>query len=260
MAHAIVDLVEAHAHVSGRGRRSFTATEIRVTVVAPTRDARERYEAVFDGAMPLADRILERLESLDCGVDDLTVAVSYAAQARPGWVAPDFHVVFHRAESARARLAVDEGPGPVIELRVTHGAAEQPAYFCSQARVDIGRCRDVRDTRHRLVRTNHVVFVDSAEPANQSVSRQHAHIASEGAGRRARLRRRQHPRHVRGAVRPDHPGSAGVARGAPAQRRRDPARRRAAGSRASLTRASWLTDADGRETTRSSEVVVTGSF
>jgi hypothetical protein len=182
VAHAIVDLVEAHAHVSGRGRRSFTATDIRVTVVAPTRDARERYEAVFDGAVPLADRILERLESLDCGVDDLTVAVSYAAQARPGWVAPDFHVVFHRIESARARLAVDEGPGPVIELRVTHGAAEQPAYFCSQARVDIGRCRDVRDTRHRLVRTNHVVFVDSAEPANQSVSRQHAHIASEGAG------------------------------------------------------------------------------
>src|SRR5687767_3721681 len=182
MTHSIVDAVEAQAHVSGRGRRSFNASEIRVTVIAPTRDAREQYEAVFDGAMPLRDRIAERLESLGCGSDGLSVTVSYAVHARPGWVEPDFHLVCHRADPSRARAAVDEGPAPVIELRVTHGAAEQPAYFCSQARVDIGRCRDVRDTGQRLVRTNHVVFVDSADPANQSVSRQHAHIASEGAG------------------------------------------------------------------------------
>ena len=182
IAHAIVDVVETQAHVSGRGRRSFTARDIRVTVVAATRDARDHYEAVFDGAMPLRDRILERLESLGCGSDDLAVAVSYTAHARPGWVAPDFHVVFHRTEPSRARAAANQGPGPVIELRVTHGAAELPAYFCSQARVDIGRCREVRDTSQRLVRTNHVVFVDSADAANQSVSRQHAHIASEGQG------------------------------------------------------------------------------
>ena len=180
VAHAIVDVVESQAHVAGRGRRSFTAGDIRVTVLAPTRDARDQYEAVFDGALPLRDRILERLESLGCGNDDLAVDVAYAVQARPGWVAPDFHVVCHRAESSRGRLGAGEGAGPVIELRVTHGAAEQPAYFCSQAQVNIGRCRDVLDTRQRLVRTNHVVFVDSTDPANQSVSRQHAHIDCEG--------------------------------------------------------------------------------
>jgi len=174
--------VEAQAHVSGRGRRSFAARDIRVTVVAATRDARDQYEAVFDGAMTLRDRILERLDSLGCGSDDLTVAVTYSAQARAGWLAPDFHVVFHRTEPNRGRATADEGPGPVIELRVTHGVAELPAYFCSQARVDIGRCREVRDTVQRLVRTNHVVFVDSADAANHSVSRQHAHIASEGKG------------------------------------------------------------------------------
>ena len=182
VAHAIVDAVETQAHVSGRGRRTFTASDIRVTVVAATRDVRDQYEAVFEGAMPLRERILERLDSLGCGRDDLSVGVSYAAHARPGWVGPDFHVVFHRAEPAHARTAVDEGPDAILELRVTHGATEQPAYFCSQARVDIGRCRDVRDLDQRLVRTNHVVFVDSADPSNQSVSRQHAHVASEGPG------------------------------------------------------------------------------
>ena len=110
-------------------------------MVAPTRDEREQYAAAFDGAMPLRDRILERLESLGCFVEDLTVAVSFAMQARPGWVAPDFQVVFHRNDATRAQPAIDEGPGPVIELRVTHGAAEQPAYFCSQARVDMATAR-----------------------------------------------------------------------------------------------------------------------
>ena len=180
IVHAIVDAVEAQAHVAGRGRRSFTASEVRVTVVAPTRDARDRYEAVFEGAMPLRDRILERLDSLGCGPVDVAVTVSYVPHARPGWMAPDFQVVLQRGERSRARAAVDEGPARVIELRVTRGAAEQPAYFCSQARVDIGRCRDILDARQRLVRTNHVVFVDSGDDANQSVSRQHAHIVCEG--------------------------------------------------------------------------------
>jgi hypothetical protein len=182
VAHAIADHVESHAHVAGRGHRRFAANDVRVTVAASTREARERYEAVFDGAMTLRERVAERLEALGCGVDDLTVTVSYATQARAGWVAPDFHVVLHRRDPARAPVPLDVGPGLVIELRVTHGAAEQPAYFCSQARVDIGRCRDVRDAHHRLVRTNHVVFVDSDETANQSVSRQHAHIEAEATG------------------------------------------------------------------------------
>ena len=182
VAHAIVDHVESHAHVSGRGHRRLAANDIRVTVAAATREARERYEAVFDGVMTLRERIAERLDAIGCGAEDLAVTVSYATQAKTGWVAPDFHVVLHRREPARAPAAIDVGPGPVIELRVTHGAAEQPAYFCSQARVDIGRCRDVRDAQHRLVRTNHVVFVDSEEAANQSVSRQHAHIEAEATG------------------------------------------------------------------------------
>jgi hypothetical protein len=180
VAHAIVDAIEAHVHVSGRGRRRFAANDIRVTVLAPSRETRERYAAVFDGAMPLRERIEERLGSLGCAPAGLAVSVSYAVQPKPGWVAPDFHVAFHRAEPA-ARPPTDHGPAPVIELRVIHGAAEQSSYLCSQGRVDIGRCREVRDASQRLVRTNHVVFVDSEEPANRSVSRQHAHLSADGA-------------------------------------------------------------------------------
>jgi hypothetical protein len=181
VAHAVVDVVEKHAYVSGRGRRMFVANDVRVTVAAPTREAREQFAAVFDGAMSLRERVAERLEGLGCPVEDLVVSVSYAAQPRPGWLAPDFHVTFHRNEP-RPQRVTPAVPVVAIELHVRHGAAEQEAYRLSQGRVDIGRCRDVRDARQRLLRANHVVFADAGDPVNQSVSRQHAHIAVEGAG------------------------------------------------------------------------------
>ena len=108
-------------------------------------------------------------------------AVSYAAQpGRDGW-----RRTFTSSSTAPIRSRARR---PSTKGRHRHRAARHPrrgraaGLLLSQARVDIGRCRDVRDRGQRLVRTNHVVFVDSADPANQSVSRQHAHIASEGAG------------------------------------------------------------------------------
>jgi predicted component of type VI protein secretion system len=41
----------------------------------------------------------------------------------------------------------------------------------------------VRDSRNRLIRTNHVVFTDGAGQVNETVSRCHAHIdRGEGPG------------------------------------------------------------------------------
>jgi len=62
----------------------------------------------------------------------------------------------------------------------------QPVYVFQSSRIDIGRCADVRDRRNRLVRTNHLVFADTDDALNQTVSRRHAHLdyqAAEGAFR-----------------------------------------------------------------------------
>jgi predicted component of type VI protein secretion system len=48
-------------------------------------------------------------------------------------------------------------------------------------RIDLGRCAEVRDSRHRLIRTNHVAFLERSGDVNQSVSRRHAHISYEAA-------------------------------------------------------------------------------
>ncbi len=44
---------------------------------------------------------------------------------------------------------------------------------------DIGRCAEVRDSRHRLLRTNLVAFLERSGDVNQSVCRRHAHISYE---------------------------------------------------------------------------------
>ena len=43
-------------------------------------------------------------------------------------------------------------------------------------RINLGRCGEVRDSHHRLIRTNHVAFADGAGDQNHTVSRRHAHI------------------------------------------------------------------------------------
>jgi hypothetical protein len=183
IAHAIVDAVERQVLPAGRDQCLFPFNDIRVLVVGPGREARARYEAVFDGEFPLRARILERLHAVGCRVKDLTITVSYSSRARPGWTAPDFHLIFGRIDAAASPPRV-EIARTVVELTVTRGEAEQAAYTFSDTRIDLGRCTEVRDSRQRLIRTNHVVFLDAADAVNQSVSRRHAHIEADGDERR----------------------------------------------------------------------------
>ena len=182
IAHAIVDGVERQVLPAGRDRFLFPFNEVHVLVAAPAREARARCEGVFGGEFPLRARILERLHAAGCPVTRLTVTVAYTGRAEPGWTAPDFHLMFDRIDPTTAPRSVSLARA--IEITVTRGAAEQPAYSLSDDRIDLGRCAEVRDNRQRLIRTNHVAFLDTAEPVNQSVSRCHAHIVADGDDRR----------------------------------------------------------------------------
>ena len=79
---------------------------------------------------------------------------------------------------------------------------------------DFGRGIDVRDNRHRLLRTNHVVFVEGSAGVNQTVSRCHAHIAVDPSSGDHRLHD-DRSAHGTGIVRggrtvPVPPGTRGV--------------------------------------------------
>src|SRR6058998_819193 len=95
IAHAILDAVEHEIQSSGRGKRVFPFNRIAVSVLAPSRDARARLEAILEGEPPLHQRIVERLRAARCHVEDVAVGVVYVGRPQKVWPHPDFHVEFY---------------------------------------------------------------------------------------------------------------------------------------------------------------------
>jgi hypothetical protein len=62
---------------------------------------------------------------------------------------------------------------------VTQGSAERSDYAFTGGTVAIGRGEEVRDQAGRLLRTNHVAFLEAGGDTNLTVSRRHARIEHE---------------------------------------------------------------------------------
>jgi hypothetical protein len=187
IVHAILDAVDRQVQRSGRGERVFPFNRIRVVVLAPSGEARRRLETVLAGEYGLRRRIAEKLRSAGCNDPDIAVAITYAGRTQKGWADPEFHVTF-----ANVEVTAIEGAGvrlspPRLEVTVLRGVTEKRTYSFAADRIDIGRCLEVRDHQNMLVRTNDVAFVEGALDANQSVSRQHAHITYQSTSREFRL-------------------------------------------------------------------------
>lgn len=186
--HAILESVDERIEPAGRGRRVFPFNRIKVIVLAPTRDARTRLASVLDGTPTLHEKITTRLRSAGCDAAGISVRIVYAPQAEPDWIAPEYHVDFATGAPLDAPAPAPEPATPhQITLTITNGLAGQPAYTLTQERINLGRCEDVRDHGHRLIRTNHVAFTERGSAANDTVSRRHAHIDYNGQARDYRI-------------------------------------------------------------------------
>jgi hypothetical protein len=179
IAHAIVDVVDRQVQSGSRGTRLFPFNRVAVSVVAASRESRARLEALFAAPPSLRDRVVDRLRSAGCDVTDLQLDVAYVGRAARSWDNPAFHVAFDRVAAAPA--PVDSTPAR-LEVTVLRGVAERRTYSFAMSRIDLGRGVEVRDNRHRLLRTNHVVFVEGSAAVNQTVSRRHAHITEDPSG------------------------------------------------------------------------------
>lgn len=188
IVHRILQEVDDYVEPAGRGARLFPFNRIRVTLLAVTRHDRARLDAIVKGHPSLHDRITERLRAAGCDPADLNVAIVYAAVHTEGWRHPQFHLELDRVTHAPkpAPRPVDlDGPG--LEIAIVKGVTEEPSYSLRAARIDLGRRAQVRDSRQRLIRTNHVAFHDDSDATNQSVSRCHAHITFDPATASYRL-------------------------------------------------------------------------
>ena len=179
IVHLVVQAVEHEIQPGGRGKRVFPFNSITLSVLAASREGRARFEAIVAGEPPLRDRIVELLRSKSCPIDDLTLDVAYVTKAPKDWAHPQFNLAFARVARPPTTDVRREPAFTRIDLMVVRGTAERRNYSFAANRVDLGRCPEVRDTRNRLIRTNHVAFVEGSGEVNQSVSRRHAHIAYE---------------------------------------------------------------------------------
>ena len=66
IVHLVVEAVEHEIQPGGRGKRVFPFNSITLSVLAPSREERARFEAVLAGELPLRDRIVEHLRSKSC--------------------------------------------------------------------------------------------------------------------------------------------------------------------------------------------------
>src|SRR5262245_11482727 len=159
--HAIVEYVEKRIEPAGRGKYVFPFNRIGIQIAGGSREQRARFEAVFESKPSLEARIGERLRLSGCNLTCLSIELTYVDKPGADWIDSGFHVNFDR--SAPPSRAVTD-----LELRVAGSHARN--YVFAGARINIGRCAEVRDNRNRLTRTNQVAVVDAA------VSRSHAHI------------------------------------------------------------------------------------
>ena len=192
IVQAIVDRAEQQLQPAGRGRRVFPFNQLVVHVLAPSRAERARFAAVIDGPPTLKQRVVQRLAAAGCAVSALEVQVVYAAKGKSGWQAAEYDVRFDRVDGAAGSHERKSASAPAeparIDLTVTAGTAERRTYTFNGGRVDIGRRAEVLDQQQRLIRRNHIAFLEGETDTNRTVSRRHAHIAFSSASGDYRLR------------------------------------------------------------------------
>ena len=177
VAHAIVEAVAQHVQPGGRGRYVFPYHRVKVSIPAPTKDVRAQLEAVIDGSPSLAERIVQRLESAGCDAANLDVRTSYAAAAHADWTDASFNLELLRSHPTAAAASDEPGEGArSLTIAIEHGTAERASYTFAATPINLGRCPEIRDSRQRLIRTNHVAFLEAGGAMNATVSRRHAHI------------------------------------------------------------------------------------
>ena len=186
IVHAIVDAVSREIQSSGRGKYTFPFNAVQVLVLAPSREVRDRLHSVLDGDSGVRRRIEEKLRAAGCA-SGVTVSLNYAARAQPNWRDPEFHIKFAHVDVPPAATVVAPTTAPRLEISVFRGTAARRTYVFVEERIDVGRCAEVKDSAGRLIRTNDIAFAEGAGEINQSVSRQHAHIARQAGSPEFRL-------------------------------------------------------------------------
>jgi hypothetical protein len=117
-------------------------------------------------------RIAHLPPNLQIGVN-LEKRVARAGEAE----AQDFRIDYQsEAPKAQPKLEVTEVL-PQVQLTMLRGHTTKKTYRFAKSKINLGRLAEVLDDHYRVVRRNDLVFQESGDDTDQTVSREHAHIS-----------------------------------------------------------------------------------
>jgi hypothetical protein len=182
----ILDAVEERVQPGARGRRVFPFNRVTVDVLSADAAERASIDAVLEGEEGLREAVVDRLREAGCTkVEALRLRLRFAKKRTGDWPGTSVFRVTCQAEDEPAATVPAEEPQAVVRLAqviVVKGTAARRSFPLSADTVNIGRQAEVLDKERRVVRRNQVVFASDADPANESVSRAHAHITRSAKG------------------------------------------------------------------------------
>jgi len=170
----ILEDIEDHAQMLPRARRRFPYNDVTVRIAAAEPDRQSAIAVVFADGNALQTEIERHLRSEEIEIPaGLRVQVEALAEPPAEVATKGFHILYKTREAGQSDAPKSKQP---VRLTVLHGAAEHSSYEINKNRIHLGRLAEVMDDRRRPIRRNDVVFIESSEKPNSTVSRAHAHI------------------------------------------------------------------------------------
>jgi pSer/pThr/pTyr-binding forkhead associated (FHA) protein len=153
---------------SMKGRRIFPYKRIALTFLLTDPGQIQLLAPILAQKRQLSNEVRRRLDEAGCETPaTLRVDATAIVPTDPNQAAKQYEISYDP----------ELPPQSPVFIRILIGDAGQPTYRFAEQTVNIGRCAEVHDDANRLIRRNHVVFLDRDNGPNSTVSREHAHIS-----------------------------------------------------------------------------------
>ena len=173
---AILDEIESRVTTLRRGKRLFPYNHLRIRFNAADNARRELLIAAF--GENLLEDIRECLSRSGC---EAPAGLSLDIETVDAGAKP-FEILYE-SRNAAAAPSIHEPAG----VTVVSGKANREFVLLDSPHLNIGRLTEIVDKQERIVRRNDLVFHESLDELNSSVSRAHAHIVFESAAGEYRI-------------------------------------------------------------------------
>lgn len=163
--HAVFDKLTA----IGSGEHVLPSEKMSVVFLTADKNEENILISSF-GEDRLQDFLRSKLREERCRqAEGLQLRLDFTAERPANWAQDqDFDISFG--------LAAESGVIPTVTLKVLEGKASRTRFKVTQAAINIGRGREIKDKYGTLIRRNDVDFNDEMTEPNNSVSKLHARI------------------------------------------------------------------------------------